>query len=373
MLQASIETLTHAVEEEYYEELPSALSSARALVELSNRTLMSAVERGLSRHPHRPWIVMLHFTGRVAAEALRQRQPSYFMNWPSNLACDAQVHVLDTPLYAKRYCQLVVFHSQNQPTDHTVNRMIKDLRKQLGLGITSRVVSTIPILKSKDIWFRPDGDLNLVVKDRILASELRSALSKQRGVDDQQQDASPDLSHLYNLSRSPMTYVLWTRQSNEDARRCKDSIPRQLTTILSSPVLETVQASDRLVVIVESCSSSKHPLSDRRLYHCLPTDTPIQLLTVNPDRLTRRASEVDTVLADLRGGLWHTSGLDLDEGSKEDWQIIGAASADGLKKQLALGMPSSHDHYTPTDCLCRPTACSPDGLLLETGSCDGAP
>ncbi|KAK3717463.1 hypothetical protein LTR37_005853 [Vermiconidia calcicola] len=89
------------------------------------------------------------------------------------------------------------------------------------------------------------------------------------------------------------------------------------------------------------CSSSKHPLSDRRLFHSLPRDLPISILTVNPDRLTRRLEEINTIVADLavKGGSWFSSGFDLQaEGSDvRDWNAVSGESADILKELLKLG------------------------------------
>jgi hypothetical protein len=120
-----------------------------------------------------------------------------------------------------------------------------------------------------------------------------------------------------------------------------DSIFHQLATLLASPVLEDMQTTDQVIIVAEICSSSRHPLTDRRLHYSLPRDKPIQLLTVNPDRMTRRADEVDTIIADVEatGGRWHSSGFALgDKGiGKRDWFIVADEMAEAVKTQLRPG------------------------------------
>lgn len=67
-----------------------------------------------------------------------------------------------------------------------------------------------------------------------------------------------------------MLFVLWMRQSNEECTRLRDSFPRQLSTLLFSPAFRNLKQHDTLMAVVETCSSSKHPMTDRRLFRSLP-------------------------------------------------------------------------------------------------------
>ena len=340
-MSASVDALTHAVDDNYYGKLPVAFSDPQVLVALAHAKSISATERSLSESS--AWLVMVHFPLRSAAEALRQRQPSYFVKWPEASRCDPQVHILDTPIYAKRFCQLLVFRAgTTRPTDLEIRQAIQTLRVVLGLGENAAVIATEPVHKGKEAWFRADGDMHVLVRDRVLALGLRAALAKKRASDGEgDHHASGDITKLCDPNRPPMYFVFWTRQSNEDSRRARDSVPRQVASLMSAPVLETIQPNDRIIVIAEICSSSRHPLTDRRIYHSIPHDRPIQLLTVNPDRLTRRSDEVETILADLssNAGAWHTSGLVLgEEGSDvRDWHTISPAVSEDIEAKLKIG------------------------------------
>ena len=338
VLRNSLEALAHAAVHQYYNKLTEAVSSSGALLALSRRESISAVERALS-HDH-VWVVTVHFSGRRAAESLRQRQPSHFVRWPYDIRCDPQVHVLDAPIFAKRYCQLVTFRTEAPPDDTAIDHAISALRSALDANGGSRVTATKPIPKGKQAWFRADGEVHVVIKDRILGAALRTALIKRRSSGQAKDGSIIDLTQLLSQDRQPVNYVLWIRQSNEDAGRAQDSAPRQIATLISSPVLEALQRNDCVIVVAEICSSSKHPLTDRRLYHTLPRNRPMQILTVNPDRLTRRADEVDTILDDLEsvGGAWYTSGLELGEDDdKRDWHHVSDPSVDDIKARLKLG------------------------------------
>lgn len=199
--------------------------------------------------------------------------------------------------------------------------------------------------------FRADGDLSKPFKDNVLQPRLRAAISStMTGIAAAGSASKLDsvLSTLSAPDRQPVSFVPWTRQSNEDGGRARDSIPRQLTTLLDAPILEMLRANDNLLIIAEICSSNKHPMKDRQMWHPLPRNRPVYLLTVNPDRVTRRTGEVAQVLSrlDVRGGAWLTQGFPsgeaMDETNSEvmdktDWQLVTQDTSSGLEAQLTLG------------------------------------
>ncbi|KAK3703243.1 hypothetical protein LTR37_014583 [Vermiconidia calcicola] len=175
MLTAAFNILAHPAKAGYYEQLSSALSDPKLLLALENQHAVSGVERNRSRD--RIWIVMVHFSLSRAAEELRQRQPSFFISWPKDIPCDSQVHVLDTPIYAKRYCLLIVFRSNTAPEPIMFDKALGALRQELGLAETTRALTTEPVLKDKEAWFRANGAMYVTVRDSVLALGLRVALA----------------------------------------------------------------------------------------------------------------------------------------------------------------------------------------------------
>lgn len=144
---------------------------------------------------------------------------------------------------------------------------------------------------------------------------------------------------LLEPSRPPIRAVIWTRQSQEAGRLDKSSVPRQLCSILLNPPppLATLQQGDELYVVVERCSTSKHPLSDRTIFASIPTDRPVYVITGNPDRLTRRSEEVQSLVDKWQatGGAWFTLGLQNDTGAKV-WQDV-SDDINATSEQLTVG------------------------------------
>lgn len=257
-----------------------------------------------------------------------------------------------------------------QPHSSDIEAVAIKLRKFLGLRESSRYLATKAMPKT-ECWFRADGELRHTIKDRFLSAAMREALSKQN-VGSITEQAMKQFVALGELDRPPVDFVLWTRQSNEEAKRASDSIPRQLATMLRSPILDTLQPTDRIWVFVEMASSSRHALSERRLYSSMPRKRPVQLLTVNPDRLTRRSDEVAVVLRDVEegGGHWFTSGITQQDGHRpQDWVEVTVELQVQLERTIAVGMDSC---LSPTLHLADP-ARSPkstsDGFLLATRPC----
>lgn len=165
LLRSSVAALRHAISNGCHEKLPHALSGPQVLMELSKTHAVSAAERSLTETPAR--ITMVHFRGKAAAEAHRQRQPSFFVAWLLKLRCQPQVHVIDLPICAKRFCHLVSF--TQQPADSDLAATIEVLRQVLDLRQAVRVVIIEPVKASQEPWFRADGDLHVRAENQILA------------------------------------------------------------------------------------------------------------------------------------------------------------------------------------------------------------
>lgn len=73
-------------------------------------------------------------------------------------------------------------------------------------------------------------------------------------------------------------------------------------------------SGDRLLVVIERCSSVAHAWANRPVYRWLQQQaglTDFKLLTVHPTRLTRRSNELDEIVNYLhaKGGQWLSRGV----------------------------------------------------------------
>ena len=184
--------------------------------------------------------------------------------------------------------------------------------------------------------FSADGFGNLKFLDYLLAPAMRLGIKRCLVKD---ADLNVTL-RLLEPSRPPITVALWLRQSQEAGRLDHSSVPRQLCSILVNPAppLATLQYGDRLIVVVERCSTSKHPVSDRIIFNSLPTDRPTFVVTINPDRLTRRSDEVQSLVNRFKAtqGAWFSLGVRSDKGTTA-WQDVGE-DIDAVTEQVTLGM-----------------------------------
>jgi hypothetical protein len=100
-----------------------------------------------------------------------------------------------------------------------------------------------------------------------------------------------------------------------------------------------LRPDDHIVVAIEYCSSSQHPWTDREVQKLIPQDRPVHIITTNPDRLTRRASEVSNILNELAAndGKWFSQGAKF-EGLKLDTWFTVAELSTQIQHQLQIGM-----------------------------------
>jgi len=83
-----------------------------------------------------------------------------------------------------------------------------------------------------------------------------------------------------------------------------------------------LKTNDRILVLVEYCSSSAHPWTDRLVREAIPSDRPVTIITANPDTLTRRAEGVEQILEEMAlngGGAWCSQGASFGDVARSDW------------------------------------------------------
>jgi hypothetical protein len=289
------------------------------------------------------WAVLVSIPGDEAAAVLKKQQPSFFVNWTTDLGFGSQVHILDVKVYTDSYCMLI--SCIRKPSAENSDSMLEELQQELGLANNEKAWVTAPMQKEDLPWFRAAnevidrgrlskprdegllyvgsgppprlysrpgapsestsqfGTASLASSSMMPGSDWDSDLgsySDTASGANSVEDATPE-------PRQPWTWLIWLRQSNEDGIKARTTIPRQLTTALASSRLWGRRPGDRICIYVEVCSSNKHSWEERKLPRSIPRDRPIILLTVNPDRVTRRPEEVNLIVAmvaEMPGGVW---------------------------------------------------------------------
>jgi hypothetical protein len=277
--------------------------------------------------------VLYHFNGDIAQQQSRYLAPSYFVNWPTTIEALSQVHIPDCKIGTLGNCHLVTFTSA--PDDVQIAKVESLLWNKLHAA-SCRSISTKAFMHSPAYpVFNMDGSLCRATLDTILSPAAKSALSKVAASGQDRQVAFA----LGKSRREPRTVVIWIRQSAEDTA-AKTSVPRQAWSALTgkAPPLQDLRSDDRLVIAIEYCSSSQHPWHDRNIRDLIPTDRSLHVITSNPDRLTRRPSEVDEPLAELGDGQgsWWSQGAKFDGGNESDW-IDVRKHADKVVEQIRCG------------------------------------
>ncbi|CAD0084494.1 unnamed protein product [Aureobasidium vineae] len=227
-------------------------------------------------------LIGVWFSGTCFLNSVRTLAPSFF------LANGQHVHVMEN------------IASKSTPERST---SIKILRKNIGVAMVSRVVTTQPQrLQDGQHLFRVTGMQYRGKSSRQLSAALRTALKITSDI-----YQGPKLA-VSVKTRIPVRWVFVLRQSTEDGTPPRTSIPRQIWTMLCSndAPFKTPAVGDKISVVIELCSSNKHPIRDRNVFAGIPSDLPIVFLTANPDRLTRRSDKVAII---LKRGQWWTRGV----------------------------------------------------------------
>lgn len=322
MIRHAIDALIRPVTSGAYNQLVPAHILPQVLKGLQIMDGMSAVRESMANK----YVVIFHVHRRSFHESSRALGQSYFVQFEKHAEhCESHVHILETQLAGLENCHVLTF--TQMPTKTIADTAIAEIKQLFGVP-DARITRTTPVMLSKPL-FRADGMTNRPVPDHF-AGQMKTALQKNRG---SKTDINLEICTNSPVPRDPNTYVVFTRQSAEESGALSNtSVPRQATSIFTSPEspLRGLQAHDKIVVMVEVCSSHKHPLRDRTIFERLPVGENLVFLTANVDRLTRRADEVDEILSK---GRWISSGL---HEARTTWFDV-AENIDKVKAHLTLG------------------------------------
>ncbi|THW85869.1 hypothetical protein D6D17_09146 [Aureobasidium pullulans] len=322
MIRHAIDALIRPVTSGAYNQLVPAHILPQVLKGLQIMDGMSAVRESMANK----YVVIFHVHRRSFHESSRALGQSYFVQFEKHAEhCESHVHILETQLAGLENCHVLTF--TQMPTKTIADTAIAEIKQLFGVP-GARITRTTPVMLSKPL-FRADGMTDRPVLDHF-AGQMKTALQKNRG---SKTDINLEICTNSPVPRDPNTYVVFTRQSAEESGALSNtSVPRQATSIFTSPEspLRGLQAHDKIVVMVEVCSSHKHPLRDRTIFERLPVGENLVFLTANVDRLTRRADEVDEILSK---GRWISSGL---HEARTTWFDV-AENIDKVKAHLTLG------------------------------------
>lgn len=282
--------------------------------------------------------VLIYFDDRAARNMAKILAPSFFLTMKPEWGMHQQIHVLEGRVATLRNCMLLVFNSF--PNGLAIKDATARVRKPLGAVEACSRVKTEPFrLNKASMPFTVGGSLPKAAMDKILTPLVKKALKKSMEDRKRPSETEDEIARVKcaigGSARGPRTIVVWLRKS-EAEKKGKTSIPRQLWSILTSeaPPLMDLRLEDRIVVLVEYCSSAANPLSDRAIKDAASPDRPIDLLTANPDRFTRRPEEVAKAY-ERTGDEWYTQGL-RTTASPVEW-IKVREREDVVKEQLRLG------------------------------------
>ena len=298
MLQIALPALCLPIKLQCLNELESAMNDMSVLATIGGPLFVT------STYLAGKYSVLMYLKNDAAQYLTRQLAPSYFVSWPPNMNTLRQIHILDSRVGTLRNVHMVTF--KDFPTYDQRKEAKRMLRKTLGAEPGCEILETEPFVHNPSLpMFNLDGGVNRYVADTVLGPAAKSVLiQRKRGRIDQ-----PVKTAFRDEPREPITIVIWVRQSKDEAS-ARTSIPRQIWSALTgeAPPLMNLQPGDRIMIVIEYCSSSAHPGIDRTVIDHVPHDRPLAIITSNPDRLTRRADEVATILNFLDGEWWSQGG-----------------------------------------------------------------
>jgi hypothetical protein len=286
-----------------------------------NTTGVSEVRRNMANK----YLVVFNVHKKRFHQRSRDLGSSYFLRFNEDTACQPQVHILDTKAANLENCHVLTFNTE--PTDRMIEDALNEAR--IFLRVPEKKTTRTPAIILSEQLFRSDGVTERRVLDKFAAA-IKLAMHKDNASDFQ---IALKLSANPPQTTEPITYVVFTRQSAEESGSLQNtSIPRQTTSILmnaASPI-HNLKPGDRILVVVEVCSSHKHPMKDRKIFDRIPDNENLVFLTANPDRLTRRHDEIDEL---LKRGKWFSSGM---HEVRNEWFDVGE-HAEMVKDRLLLG------------------------------------
>lgn len=243
----------------------------------------------------------------------------------------------------------------------------------LKLPIDSSYSVTLSIgIHEAPIVLRHDGLAHRRVIDTVIAPALRQARQalrihgKGRQPFNFTEVPAPNAS-LPRIAR----LIAWARISDEDesVQRSHERVARQVLSMLDSPpvvVDRRFTNVEQVHVILESCSSWRHPLSDRRAFQTV-TSLLMEgavVLVVNLDRATRRLSDLELlnrVINDAGARFFVQSSLQVrpdspgetsDNASPEDeddWTELTSETMEAAREHLTCAKALSDEHAFYTD------------------------
>jgi hypothetical protein len=332
-------------------DIVKSFSDPMELSRLENVNYHTSIQETYATHA----VVGVWWSGKSFLNAMRCLGPSFFLSG-EDIPCERHVQIIEN-IGGKRFCLLLSF--KHDPVKEDIDGSLELLREQLGLSRSRRVVTSQLLRISKDRpLFRIDGSRLDNTASRKLSGALRDVIVNQK-----QSYRDPALQ-VVPEGRAPVCWVFVLRQSQEDSIPAKTSIPRQLWTMLTSnnAPFDKLEKLNKISVIVELCSSHKHPITDRMIFEDIPHDLPLVFLTANPDRLTRRDDEIELILAK---GRWFTRG---SSGKNTTWVDV-QENKDIIKSQVNTGRYAASEvaKYGQMErCIDRTLAAGPEDVQFKS-------
>ncbi|KAG0345701.1 hypothetical protein BG004_003264 [Podila humilis] len=203
------------------------------------------------------------------------------------------------------------------------------------------------------ILFRIDGMRNARIWDAIMAPLVRNAVAVRRSVAAQGTSSSTSSYPAAGTATSGLkACIIYIRSSTAIQGDVGTSVERQFVSLLHKMgELITPGNLQRFEVMIEYSSSSQHPWQSRQfLGRKVREMNGSLILSANPDRVTRRADELDSIIAEFEnnGCEWQTLGA---QPTLEQWTLVhDQQERSNIKAQLKLSrnVAIQHGLYTRT-------------------------
>lgn len=242
--------------------------------------------------------LLVHLRDASLHKILKKLAPAFFVDFPRKLEARSHVYILDGRIATQACCMLVLFYKP--PSGAQVDVALRHLCEMLGVDNDEkkRYVTKPFALHPNNLPLTIGGNVARQALKDILSPAMRKVIGNRqsRAEKGTPSTAVAKMTYRYNSDnkgQAPRSIVIWCRQSRAEGS-ARTSIPTQLWTALTSeaPPLMSLREGDDIKVVIEYCSSAATGWSDRAIGDDLPYDRDWRLITVNPDRFTRRAEEL---------------------------------------------------------------------------------